>query len=484
MIKYLSKTVFLTVSFAAFSFSLFAQTPKNTPRTSLTLEYGAHRIGKRTDQMMETWRNYGLGQFIHWGVYALTGGHWDGEYYSGAAEWIRSWDKMPKDAYDQLYKSFDPKNYEPKAWAKQAKEMGAKYMIITTKHHDGFSLWPSKYTDYDVTNSPYGNDIIGPLVEAYDAEGIDVYLYFSVMDWSQPGYRVSLETEEDRTAYEDFKAFTRNQLIELLELYPSAKGLWFDGTWDEAWKEQAVFADELEKEMRAMIPGLIIGSRFRPDDYGNRHFDSNGDLMGDYEQGWERKLPNTYEDTKGNDWDAVMTVPENQWGYHSDWRGHVKSSYELIEMLVKSVSLDGNFVLNFGPDGQGNIRSEEAKLAKEIGDWMKVNQKAIYSCGYLNWQKQDWGYYTQSREDGKIYMVVFNQPLDGKLRVKTADKVILDKVYPLENPGMILTPELIQKNEYFIPVIMDQKWTSPYVIVVESSSTDEDKNGGFQKAKT
>lgn len=440
--------------------------PNNTPRTSLALAHGAHRLGKRTDPMMERWRNYGLGQFIHWGVYAIPGGQWNGASYGGAAEWIRSWKGMPKEAYDNLYKEFDPENYDPSALAKQAKEMGAKYMIITTKHHDGFCLWPSEYTDYDVTNTPYGKDIIGPLVEAYDAEGIDVYLYFSVMDWNHPGYRSVLATEEDRSAYESFKEFTRNQLLELLERYPTTKGLWFDGTWDEAWKEQAEFADNLATEMRKKIPGLIIGSRFRPDDYGNRHFDSNGDLMGDYEQGWERKLPETYEDTNGNDWDCVMTIPENQWGYHSDWRGHVKTSYELIEMLVKSVSLDGNFVLNFGPDAKGDIRMEEKKLATEIGQWMSKNKSAIYNCGHIDWEKQDWGYYTQNRVTGEVNMVVFNKPINSVLRIKTSSKISLQKIYDLNDATKIYDPEEISQDEYIIQ-LGDEELAEPKVIVIK-----------------
>lgn len=458
------------------------QTPDNTPRVSMSLKHGAHRLGKRTDPMMARWRNYGLGQFIHWGLYAIPAGHWDGEYYGGAAEWIRSWKGMPNEAYDNLFREFDPKGFDPKAWAKQAKSMGAKYMIITTKHHDGFCLWPSEFTDYDVTNSPYGKDIIGPLVEAYDAVGIDVYLYFSVMDWNHPGYRSKLETAADREAYEDFKEFTRDQLLELLRRYPSTKGLWFDGTWDAAWKEQAEFADNLASEMREMIPGLIIGSRFRPDDFGNRHFDSNGDLMGDYEQGWERKLPETYEDTQGNDWDCVMTVPENQWGYHSEWRGHVKTGFELIEMLVKSVSLDGNFVLNFGPNGQGEIREEENKLAAEIGKWMDGHHEAIYGCGHVEWEKQDWGYFTQNRSTGKVYMVIFNRPINGALKVKVPANTQLDKVYDLLDSERTYAPEEIHSNEYLIH-LGDNLLSSPKVIVIEHA-VSENKASTYQKAKT
>ena len=452
-------------------------------RTNITLKYGAERIGKRTDQPMQDWRNYGLGQFIHWGVYAIPGGHWDGKYYAGAAEWIRSWKGMPNEAYDNLYKEFNPKKFNANAWAKQAKELGAKYVIITTKHHDGFCLWPSEYTDYTIANTPYKKDIIGALVEAYDKQGIDVYLYFSIIDWNHFGYKSKLVTDKDRTDYEVFKEFTRNQLIELLTRYPETKGLWFDGTWDAAWKEQASYVYDLDKELREMIPGLIIGSRFRPDDYGNRHFDANGNMMGDYEQGWERKMPNTIEEVHGNDWDCVMTIPENQWGYHSDWRGHVKTSNELIEMLVKAVALDGNFVLNFGPDGLGTIRKEETKLAKQVGEWMKVNSTAIYNCGYLDWEKQDWGYFTTNRITQEKYMVVFNQPISGVYTVKTKKGVSVEKAYLLDNPGLELSIEKTYNNEFLIQYNPENHPEEPFVMVIETNKDQNNSDNQYLQPK-
>ena len=136
------------ILFLFLSMPLWAQA--QTRRASIPLQHGAHRIGNRTDADMERWRQHGLGQFIHWGVYAIPGGFWEGKCYPGAAEWIRSWKEMPKDAYDSLYKQFNPTSFDAKAWAKQARQMGANYMIFTTKHHDGFCLWPSKYTDYTI----------------------------------------------------------------------------------------------------------------------------------------------------------------------------------------------------------------------------------------------------------------------------------------------------------------------------------------------
>lgn len=305
----------------------------------IPLKHGSHTPNGRNDSYMERWRDYGLGQFIHWGVYAIPGGMWNGKTFTGAAEWIRVWSEIPNSDYDNLYKEFNPTKFNAKEWAKMAKEMGAKYLIFTTKHHDGFCMWPSKYTDYTVANTPYKKDIVKEIVDAYTAEGIDVYLYFSIIDWSHPGYvsggninsadikrkyqaqedHNPFKSKEQEVKYEEFKTFTRNQLLELLDNYKDIKGFWFDGSWDVAWVKNAAWVDDLGKELRAKHPGLIIGSRFRSDELGNRHEDANGFLIDDYDQRFERNLPRNFAETKGFDWDCVMTIPENQWGYHQDW---------------------------------------------------------------------------------------------------------------------------------------------------------------------
>lgn len=458
------------------------QAQQTHPTEKINLMHGSHREGKRTDAAMEKWRGYGLGQFIHWGLYAIPGGEWNGKQYNGAAEWIRSWNGIPNSSYDSLIYKFNPHSFDATAWAKSAKQMGARYVTFTTKHHDGFCMWPSKFSKYTVTNSPYKKDIVKAVVDAYDKEGIDVILYFSVMDWSNPDWRYDLKTKEDSVAFERFKKFTRNQLIELLTNYPKAKGLWFDGTWDKSWVKQAAFADELETEMRKLRPGLIIGSRFRADENGKRHFDSNGVLMGDYEQGWERKIPNKIEDVHGNDWDCVMTVPENQWGYNKAWTGHIKTSNELLEMTAKCVSLGGNFVLNFGPQGDGAIRKEELTLAKEIGDWMKVNQEAIYNCGYAGFDKQDWGYFTKKTGSDQVYMLVFNLPVSGALRVKIPAKTSISKAYLLADQQQTFVPEEINSNEYFLQ-LKKKDHQQPFVIVLETLKKQDDNGTKYEKAK-
>lgn len=455
-------------------------------RAFIPLKHGAHRVGKRQDADMQHWREHGLGQFIHWGVYAIPGGFWNGERYNGAAEWIRSWDKMDKEGYDNLYKEFNPKNFNAKQWARQAKDMGAKYMIFTTKHHDGFCLWPSKYTDYTIANSPYKKDIVKDIVEAYTQEGIDVHLYFSIIDWNHPGYRSAAPvTARDSVGFEDFKNFTRNQLIELLTNYPQIKGLWFDGSWDKAWINEAPWVDSLGNELRAMHPGLVIGSRFRADEYGKRHYDSNGDLIDDYDQTWERDLPNSLDDLNGNDWDCVMTIPENQWGYHSEWFGYVKTPYDLIEMMMKAISLNGNFVINFGPDGMGNIRPEETHIAKDIGEWMKINSEAVYGTYNVGLKQQGWGYYTG--KGNKIYLTVFNRPVNNLLHIEIPKGGLKPvKAYLLVDKTIVKIIDggrnKLNNSLYKISVPTEYNSDKPFVIVLEVEQDLNDK-GSYQQAK-
>lgn len=479
--KILKKTFYTACCILLFS-SGYSQEIK---KEKIPLQHGAHREGKRMDADMARWRGYGLGQFIHWGVYSILGGDYNGKHYTdvgGAAEWIRSWKEVPHPVYDNLYKQFNPASFNPQQWAAMAKQMGVKYVTFTTKHHDGFCMWPSKYTDYTIANTPYKKDIVGPVVEAYTKAGIDVYLYFSVMDWHNPDWRYDLKTKEDTIAFDRFKLFTKNQLTELLQRYPSIKGFWFDGTWDNSWKKSGAFSDSLDQYLKAIHPGLIIGSRLRADEKGARGFDSNGELMGDYEQGWERKIPRTFADTHGNDWECVMTIPENGWGYAKTWLGHWKTTDELLEMMSQTVSLNGNFVLNFGPRPDGTFRPEEIKNAKEIGEWMKVNSEAIYNCGYAGWEKQDWGYYTKKTGENKVYLEVFNVPVSGSLKIKPSNKVAVEKAYFLSDPKKELPLEKLDYGFLFIHLPKGFKVKKPFVMVLETKASNQ-KNEG-PKAKT
>ena len=473
-IKQMKKIFTLLLLCVVFAGTIQAQSPAmnfhQDPYFHLPLQHGAHRIGPRMDADMQRWREYGLGQIIHFGLYSIPGGVWNGVTFTGAAEWLRNWSGISNEEYDNLINYFDPVDFCARRWARQAREMGVRYLVFTTKHHDGFTLWPSRYTDFSIANTPWyrrtGRDIVGEIVEAYTAEGISVYLYFSIIDWNHPGYisggninapdvRRAFQagelnpftSQEQRDAYQEFLDMTRNQLLELLERYPAIKGLWFDGSWDVAWVYHYAWVDALGKELRERHPGLIFGSRFRSDELGNRHEDANGHLMDDFDQRYERNLPATLRDTRGFDWDAVMTIPENQWGFHQDWSlTYVKTSFDLIEMLVHAVSLNGNLVINFGPDGRGNMREEENQIAREIGAWMAKNSDAIYGVrhSHLFPEKPGWGFVTQRGDD--IFFVVFKRPVNNMIRVRMPRAVNRNNMFVIQNPTILSTGETVRIN--------------------------------------
>ncbi len=447
------------------------------------VKYGQYNGLPRQDVAMKKWRANRFGQFIHWGLYAIPGGVWEGKTYKGAAEWLQRWAKVPNDEWDDLINQFSIEKYDAKEWARMAKDMGVKYVTFTTKHHDGFCLWPSQYSEFDIENTPYKKDLLGEFVKAYTKEGIDVILYYSVLDWRHKGWRYKLETDEDKEAFETLKEFTKNQLLELIERYPEVKGFWFDGTWDASWKANGRFSYELEKAMKEASPGLIVSSRMRADEYGKRHIDSQGRLMGDYYSTYERRLPLPWdEEITKMDWECCMTVPENQWGYHKDWSlSYVKQPIELIEMMAQCASQNGNFLLNFGPTGDGDFRPEEKEIAKAIGQWMKVNGEAIYGSVPAGLLKQDWGYYSKSEASGKTYMMVFNKPMSGKYKVKLNKGQRLKSARLINESGKPLKLEQISRTEYYV-IPENSTAKDPFVIILDIEDAESSKF--FQKALT
>lgn len=439
------------------------------------VRYGQLDILPRQDKAMQQFRENRFGQFIHWGLFSIPGGVWKGKVYPGASEFLKGSAKISTEEWAQLKNQFNPVGYVPEQWAKDAKKMGVKYATLTTKHHEGFCLWPSRYTDFDMDATPGKRDLVGEFVKAYNDEGIDVYLYYSVLDWHHTDWRYQLKNSEDSIAFDRFKIFVRNQLAELLERYPTIKGFWFDGTWDESWKKNGQFSYELEKELKALSPGLIVNSRFRADEYGARHFDSNGVLMGDYESGYERRLPSPYDKVAPTrDWEAVMTIPENLWGYHSHWDGHIKTPVELIEMLVRCVALNGNFLLNFGPKPDGAYRKEEVNLFKQIGKWMDKHGNAIYKCGYAGLERQDWGYYTAKKDCDTVNMVVFNVPVNKTLRVKLAPNMKIPAANFSGLSGKIRIEESV-KGEFFLH-LPKRNYNEPFVVKIRVSASDGKSN--------
>lgn len=442
----------------------------------IPLKYGADRLGKRQDAAMQRFRDNRLGLFIHWGLYAITGGEWENKIYSGPSSFLQKSAKIQPTEWMKLINKWNPKNFNAPSWAKVIKKMGVKYVKITTKHHDGFCLWPSEYSKYTVAQSPCKRDVLGELVEALDKEDIDIHFYYSILDWSHPDYRYSIKTKEDSIAFSRFLVFAENQVKELALRYPTVKDFWFDGTWDESFKANGWWSAHIERLLKEMIPGITVNSRLRADDYGKRHFDSNGHLMGDYESGYERRLPDPIKDINitRHDWESYMTLPENQWGYHKDWTlSYVKTPFEAIQRIAHATSMGGNMVINFGPKPEGDFRQEELRMADFVGKWMQKYGECIYGCGYAGFAKQDWGYYTRGK-DGEVYMIVFNVPFSGKLTLQVPKGVQVEKAVLLDGNGEVDVVETT-RNEYNVSM-PDRAFREPFVIKLQLRMTTDSKD--------
>lgn len=387
----------------------------------MELEYGANAGGPRQDAAMARFREHRFGQFIHWGLYSIPAGRWAGRDVDFAAEFLPRMAPVPNTEWEALAGQFTLTGFDPEHWADTAVRMGAKYMTITTKHHDGFCLWPTELTPFNISATPTGRDVLAELIAAYESRGIDVNFYYSVLDWHHPDWRFSLDNDADHLAFERYLAFAMGQLEELAIRYPSVKGFWFDGTWDESVKDNGQWTWEVEHRLKGLVPGVLINSRLRADDHGSRHFDSNGAMMGDYESGYERRLPDPWDSAVARrDWEACMTISQASWGYHqSDWALRtVKDPLDIVEMVVHCTSLNGNFLLNFGPRGDGSLQPVEMGIADAVGRGLESLAEAIHGCGHApGWTYPGWGYYTQNASTGIVYAVVTRIPASSRVRI-------------------------------------------------------------------
>ncbi len=358
---------------------------------------------EQKDERMAWWRDARFGMFIHWGVYAVPAGTYQGEQISGIGEWIMLRAQIPVDEYTAYAKEFNPVKYNPEDWAKLAKKAGMRYMVITSKHHDGFALFPSAVTDWDVEDAtPYGEDLIGPLAEAAREEGLKFGLYYSqAQDWTHPGgakARYEEDTGWDPKHYGDFDTYLEQiaapQVGEILSNYrPDV--LWWD---TPRWMNQER-AETLIPLIR-IVPGIITNNRL------------GGGYEGDTETP-EQHIPAV--GFKDRDWEVCMTM-NRTWGYKSydhDW----KSTEDLIQKLCDIASKGGNFLLNVGPTADGLIPQASIDRLEEIGAWMDINGEAIYETTASPFFRIPWGRCTKKilPDRAVLYLHVFDWPENGNL---------------------------------------------------------------------
>lgn len=344
------------------------------------------------DQRMAWWRKARFGMFIHWGLYSELAGEWNGTRTKGAAEWIQHDLNIPVEQYEKLLPHWNPTQFNADAWATAAANAGMKYLVITSKHHEGFANWPSKQGTWNVGHTPFKRDPLAELSAACRRHGIHFGLYYSIMDWHNVDYLPRHPWDDrpaDPNSFPKYVQFMKAQLKEIVTHY-HPEVLWFDGEWENTWNSAE--GKDLFTYLRKLDPKLIINNRV----------DSGRNGLGDFSTP-EQTIP--ANGIPGKDWETCMTMNDT-WGY-SQFDNNWKSTETIIKNLVDIASKGGNYLLNVGPMSNGLMPEASLKRLAEVGAWMKVNGKAIYGTKAGPFpQKLAWGRVTSA--PGKLYLFVFD----------------------------------------------------------------------------
>jgi len=384
------------------------------PAQELQTKDYTHESKESRDARMSWWREARFGLFIHWGLYSIPAGEWKGS--TNHAEWIRTTAQIPVKEYEKFVGQFDPVRFNATEWVRMAKDAGMKYIVITSKHHDGFCLFDSKYTDFDIMSTPFKRDVLKELADACHTAGIKICWYHSIMDWHHPDYLPRRNWEKDRPTeganFDRYVQYMKNELKELLANYGEIGVLWFDGEWESTWNTK--YGKDLYDYVRNLQPAIIINNRVGAGRSGMEGFTKEGEFAGDFGTP-EQEIPAT--GLPGVDWETCMTMNDH-WGYnkHDDnW----KSGEDLIQKLADIASKGGNFLLNIGPTSEGVFPQPSIDRLREIGAWMKVNGESIYGTKASPFKNLEWGRCTQKAVEGgaRLYLHVFQWPANGMLVV-------------------------------------------------------------------
>ncbi len=350
------------------------------------------------------WTEARFGMFIHWGLYALAARH----------EWVKQRENLTDTSYRKYFDHFDPDLYDPVEWAMWARNAGMKYVVITSKHHEGFCLWDSEQTEYKATNTPYGKDLLEPFVSAFRAQGLKVGFYYSLIDWHHPDFtadriypKLRLQSKDDRKEYNNgrsmkrYAEYMRNQVTELLtRFHPDI--IWYDFSYPG---EEGKGRDDWESEKllaltRSLCPGILVNNRL--------------DLPGspDFVTPEQYQPPAQPTDEKGKPlpWEACQTF-SGSWGYHRDEMSW-KSLEQLLGMLIDGVSKNGNLLLNVGPTARGLFDDRACEALSGIGEWMDLHERSITGCGAApkRFKAPADCRYTYNRKTRRLYLHILAWP--------------------------------------------------------------------------
>jgi len=362
---------------------------------------------------MEWWTDARFGMFIHWGLYSQAARH----------EWVKHNEHLTNEEYEKYFDQFDPDHFEPKKWAREAKAAGMKYAVLTTKHHEGFCLFDSKYTNYKATNTKAKRDLVKEFVDAFRAEGLKVGFYYSLLDWHHPDYTMDsahpqVQVDTSKANYDrlnkgrdmnKYREYLKNQVTELMTKYGKIDILWMDWSWNKGDKHGKWGDDwgakDLLKTVRQLQPGIIVNNRLGLYDYSD-----GGDL-----ETPEQVSTQELDKYKGKTFETCQTF-SGSWGYYRDentWKTH----RQLIDLLITSVSNGGNLILNVGPTARGEFDYRAIHALDSLSHWMHANDKAIYNCTLApaQYKAPEGDKLTYNPKTKRLYVHLYTYPTDGKL---------------------------------------------------------------------
>ena len=393
-----------------------------------------------------------FGMFIHWGPVSLKGEE---------ISWSRG-REIPINEYDQLYKEFNPELYAAADWVEAAKAAGMQYIIITSRHHDGFSLWDSEYTDYDMAATPYGKGILKELAKECQKQGIRFGTYYSICDWYRDDYPVDYPApdytfnearsmdSETRVQMEHYITFIKNQLRELIEDYNTFL-IWFDGEWEWAWTHE--MGTDMYAYLRGLNDNILINNRVDKGREGMEDKSRSATFAGDFATPEQEvgAFDNTYA------WETCMTIGE-QWAWKPNDK--LKSKKECIHTLLQTIGGDGNLLFNVGPMPDGRIEDRQLVILKEMGQWLSINGEAVYGTRggpYLPSAKM-----VSTRKENKIYLHLLDKP--GKKLVLPLQAGIAVKSVSFLQDG---SPLQFTRDEESITLMLPGKLPDEVATVIE-----------------
>lgn len=365
------------------------------------------------DARMAWFREARFGMFIHFGLYSQAAGQWDGEYV-GFVEYFGFRDPAE---WSGLLDEFNPKGFDADAIVRAAKAAGMRYLVVTSKHHDGFCLFDSQYTDFDVMSTPFGRDIILELSEACRRHDLRFGFYYSIIDLNHPDYlpRPGFDPRPaDDAEFDRYVDFMKDQLRELLTNYGQIDVVWFDGEWESSWTHERAL--DLWDFVRELAPDALINNRIDKGRAGMQGMNTDDHYLGDFGTPEQELLTRN----PGADWETCQTMNRHgNWGWRSD-EGNYYSEQELIQQVIACASMGGNMLLNIGPKDDGTIVDAQQARLDAIGRWMGLHGETIYGSQASPYTRPPaWGRCTVQGET--LYCHVFEMPADGRLVLPVID---------------------------------------------------------------